>query len=312
MFKIMPSNSKMRSLLKPPTKSQPEEKSVQYWEKKLKKAKVLQDYTPFLLSRIDKFDKARFIYRIGLQKGLPDNLFGHQEKVERLAALLDRKGKQISARLLRFFQFHTQPPDHSVLAWCQSLLEMERQTQRIVQVLIFLEKRLEWGRNALTQTSHLEYRQKLESELDDTEKHHKRLVAMYTQCRSDKGDHRWHMPSGLFRRAFFSWRSYPKWYLCTSLLYECAARGGCCSRTCGCCSRKRETDRVPYHSHCTEFCPCCLATNGTSPSDHIPDIDVKVEEDTVKFNVIYGQDLYSRRVYRACIWGVDIINDIED
>ncbi|KAG2027457.1 hypothetical protein GB937_001201 [Aspergillus fischeri] len=128
---------------------------------------------------------------------------------------------------------------------------------------------------------------------------------MYVQGRSDEGDHRWHMPSGLFRRAFSAWRTDPEWYLCTSLKRECAARGGCCSR-------KRKTDRVPYRSHCTEFCPCCLATNGTSPSDHIPDIDVKVEEDAVKFNVIYGQDLYSRRVYRAHIWGVDIINDIED
>ncbi|GFG08565.1 hypothetical protein IFM61392_05433 [Aspergillus lentulus] len=301
----------MRSLLRPPKKSHPEEKSVEYWEKKLK-GKLPQDYTPFLLSCIDKFDKARLIYRISLQKGLPDNLFGHQEKVERLATLLDRKGAKISARLLRFFQFHTQPPDHSVLAWCQSLLETERRVRCIVQALIFLEKRLEWGRKALTQTPHSEYRQRLESEFNDTEKHHKRLQVMYTQCRNDKSDHTWHIPSGLFRRAFFAWRTYPQWYLCTSLLYECAARGGCCSRTCGCCSRKRETDRVPNLSHCTEFYPCCLATNGTSPSDHIPDIDVKVEEDTVKFNVIYGQDLYTRRVYRAYIWGVDIIDDIED
>jgi hypothetical protein len=115
-------------------------------------------------------------------------------------------------------------------------------------------------------------------------------------------------------RAFIPWRfdADTNWYLCTSLNRECAARGGCCSRTCGCCLRKRETGRIPSQSHCTEFCPCCLATNGLSPSDHIPDIDVKVEEDTVKFNVIYGQDLYSRRVYRVHIWGVGVINNIED
>jgi hypothetical protein len=294
--------------------SQPKKGSVEYWEKKLKKAKVLQDYKPFLLSCIDKFDKARLIYRISLQKRLPDNLFGHQEEVERLATLLDRKGAKVSARLLRFFQFHTQPPDHSVLAWCQSLLETERRARRIVQALIFLEKRLEWGRKSLTQTLHSEYRQKLESDLNDTEKHQKRLEVMYVQGRNDISDLLWHMPSGLFYRAFVAWRSNSgsSWYLCTSLRDECADRGGCCSRTCGCCSRKRETGRIPSLSHCTEFCPCCLATNGTSPSDHIPDIDVKLEEETVKFNVIYGQDLYSRRVYRAHIWGVDIISDIED
>ncbi|RLL97779.1 hypothetical protein CFD26_104886 [Aspergillus turcosus] len=276
----MPSNNKMKWLLKPLKRSQSGEGSVDYWEKKLKKAEVPQDYAPFLLSHLDISHKARLIYRINLQKGLPDNLFGHQEEVERLATVLDQSGEKLSARLLRFFQFHTQPPDPSVLTWCQSLLEIERRVRRIVQALIFLEKRLEWGRNALTyHTSDLEHRRKLESQLKDTEKHHKRLEVKYVQCRSDISDHRWHMPSGLFHRAFVSWRYKPN--------YECL-------------------------SHCTEFCPYCLATNGLSPSDHIPDIDVKVEEDPVKFNVIYGQDLYSRRVYRAYIWGVDIINDIED
>lgn len=305
----------MKWLLKPLKRSQSGEGSVDYWETKLKEAEVPQDYAPFLLSHLDIFDKARLIYRISLQKGLPDHLFGHQEEVERLATVLDRKDKRLPARLLRFFQYHTQPPDPSVLAWCQSLLEIERRVRRIVQALIFLEKRLEWGRHALTRhTSDSEHRQKLESQLKDTEKHHKHLEVMYVQCRSDYSDHRWHIPSGLFRRAFVSWRYNPdsNWYLSTSLNRECVLRGGCCSRACGCCLRVRKTDRIPNLFHCTEFCPCCLATNGLSPSDHIPDIDVKVEEDTVKFNVIYGQDLYSRRVYRAHIWGVDIINDIED
>jgi hypothetical protein len=166
---------------------------------RLKIAQGPQDYAPFILSRIGEFDKARLIYRISLQKGLPDHLFGHQEEVERLATLLDRKGQKLSARLVRFFQFHTQPPDPSVLTWCQSFLETERRVRRIVQALIFLEKRLKWGRHTLTQTSDSECRQKLESQLNDTEKHQKRLEVMYVQGRSDIGDHRWHMPSGLFQ-----------------------------------------------------------------------------------------------------------------
>jgi hypothetical protein len=52
--------------------------SVEYWEMKLKITQGPQDYAPFLLSRIDEFDKARLIYRISLQKGLPDHPFGHQ------------------------------------------------------------------------------------------------------------------------------------------------------------------------------------------------------------------------------------------
>lgn len=128
-------------------------------------------------------------------------------------------------------------------------------------------------------------------------------------------DHVGNMPGGLFRKAFLSWRKVFNWHMCRWLREECMARGGCCSRSCGCCEHKKDTPRLPGRFHCTEFCPCCLSTHGFSPSNgslNIQDIDAKVEDDTLKFDVVCGKDLYSRRAYRAYIWGVDFINDITD
>lgn len=58
---------------------------------------------------------------------------------------------------------------------------------------------------------------------------------------------------------------------------QCAARGGCCGRTCGCCEKSlheyllpgshwqgdnlengAEREKVEIHGHCTVECACCI------------------------------------------------------
>jgi hypothetical protein len=169
-------------LSKPWQNDEAEHRTLEYWENKLKQAKTPLDYGQFLWSKLGLYDSARLLYRIFLQRGLPDHLFGNQGEIETLANSLASNEKPEIARLLRFFQFHTQPPSDYVLTWCQRLMELERQAALIVQALEFLQKCLRWGRYALNQSTDEDYRRALEAQLMETETHRQDFESMYVQC----------------------------------------------------------------------------------------------------------------------------------
>lgn len=47
------------------------------------------------------------------------------------------------------------------------------------------------------------------------------------------------------------------WYMRKEMVYECAGRGGCCSRGCGCCARRALPENMKTRGHCTTECWCC-------------------------------------------------------
>lgn len=58
-------------------------------------------------------------------------------------------------------------------------------------------------------------------------------------------------------------REDPTWYLRKELIKDCAARNGCCSRSCGCCEKRQfTTERRKGIGHCTPECECCSTDRG--------------------------------------------------
>ncbi|OJJ50381.1 hypothetical protein ASPZODRAFT_13464 [Penicilliopsis zonata CBS 506.65] len=80
----------------------------------------------------------------------------------------------------------------------------------------------------------------------------------------------WHQreslcPPGPLKRGFDAWRATPNWYLHSDLRDYCAARVGCCGRSCGCCERRGEqaTDQTRLAvGHCTVERGCCIRDCG--------------------------------------------------
>ncbi|KAI9925162.1 hypothetical protein MW887_006082 [Aspergillus wentii] len=114
------------------------------------------------------------------------------------------------------------------------------------------------------------------------------------------------MPGGPLRRAFNAWRKNPDWYLTTWLRQDCAGRGGCCGRECGCCEKPRDTDRALNRGHCTSACGCCVRSHGFK-GDEIKFDDLKA----FPFELEHRKTMYSRRIGRAYIWGIDFLNDLD-
>ncbi|KAG2007687.1 hypothetical protein GB937_008337 [Aspergillus fischeri] len=67
--------------------------AVEKWEKNLQKAKCSQDYLPFLLSNLEFVEKARILFKVATQKGLPDRLFQHPDGTEKIGCQLHRAGQ---------------------------------------------------------------------------------------------------------------------------------------------------------------------------------------------------------------------------
>lgn len=49
------------------------------------------------------------------------------------------------------------------------------------------------------------------------------------------------------------------WYMRKEMVYDCADRGGCCSRGCGCCARRSLSNTTRIRGHCTMECWCCIS-----------------------------------------------------
>ncbi|EAW19958.1 uncharacterized protein NFIA_095780 [Aspergillus fischeri NRRL 181] len=73
--------------------------AVEKWEKNLQKAKCSQDYLPFLLSNLEFVEKARILFKVATQKGLPDRLFQHPDGTEKIGCQLHRAGQSDVTRL---------------------------------------------------------------------------------------------------------------------------------------------------------------------------------------------------------------------
>ncbi|EAW10823.1 uncharacterized protein ACLA_052960 [Aspergillus clavatus NRRL 1] len=279
------------------------------WEKVLKKAKTPKDYESFLLSDLDSRAKARLIYRISLQKGLPNHLFGNQDKVDHLVTRLEKQGLYQTGRLLRFFQYHHQPPDPEAMHWCQDLIEHERTCNIIAQSLAFYQS----AHKALNEDRNPDKRRRLASALEHARDSLEELKSLYREVKAELMTHLGNMPGGPFRKAFLAWRNETNWHLCDWMRQDCVARGGCCARECGCCEKPRGTGGYgyPIHGHCTLLCACCAQTNGLPVMDENAQCNVNLWEDIERF-MVDQTDMYSRRAYRAYIWGVDVVNEIED
>ncbi|PLB51355.1 hypothetical protein P170DRAFT_464272 [Aspergillus steynii IBT 23096] len=101
-------------------------------------------------------------------------------------------------------------------------------------------------------------------------------------------------------RAIRCLREDPKWHLSDFLRWDCADRGGCCSRACGCCERPRSTLNSLDLGHCTPACGCCAQYHGYRLKDFDtadtgrPRIDVMARRD----------DSFSGRMMDAHVWGL--------
>ncbi|XHG08527.1 hypothetical protein AWENTII_011624 [Aspergillus wentii] len=190
-------------------------------------------------------------------------------------------------------------------AWCQSLVELDIKGRWIVQREIYLKeearvlhKSLEWCdfEDDTEKTSLLGI---WEDELKSLHRQHWEHYRELWMLEAN-------MPGGPLRRAFNAWRKNPDWYLTTWLRQDCAGRGGCCGRECGCCEKPRDTDRALNRGHCTSACGCCVRSHGFK-GDEIKFDDLKA----FPFELEHRKTMYSRRIGRAYIWGIDFLNDLD-
>ena len=114
------------------------------------------------------------------------------------------------------------------MEWTQSLIEIEIRLRETVQRESFLEE--EYDRASQTSTDNKAFLQELSTELQSLKQEYWRLER--EPC-----------PIGPTRRAYYSFRRKPQWYLSSFLRRDCARRGGCCGRNCRCCEKKPKPHR---------------------------------------------------------------------
>lgn len=187
------------------------------------------------------------------------------------------------------------------------MIMFDLRIRRLVQLKIDEGKKLCSKRKELQLDPPPEKRAKIESEIGEKEKFLEDVDMAYHRLYSLLWQSQEHMPSGPLRRAFLAWRSNPDWYLCDWLRRECASRGGCCGGSCGCCEKPRDADQVLNRGHCTPACSCCIQAHRKTDDD-----DFKEELDNLKTFFLEKDNMYARRLFRAYIWGTDVLNEIED
>ncbi|RHZ54837.1 uncharacterized protein CDV56_101464 [Aspergillus thermomutatus] len=280
--------------------------AVEKWERNIQKAKSPKDYLPFLLSDLEFVEKARILYKVATQKGLPDHLFEHPDGAEKIGCQLQRAGQSDLTRLLWYFQFHQKKPSENVMGWCAAMILYDSLSRWLVQRDIREREKLRSKQKELQLCTSPEERAELESAIDKIEEGFKDDADLFQELYRDLWQLQEHMPSGPLRRAFLAWRSTPDWYLCDWLRRECASRGGCCGRSCGCCEKPRDTERVLNRGHCTPARSCCAQTHGETDDA----FEEKLDELETFF--VEKDNMYARRLCRAYIWGTDVLNEIED
>jgi hypothetical protein len=282
--------------------------AVEKWEKNLQKAKRPQDYLSFLLSNLKFVEKARILYKVATQKCLPDHLFQHPNGAEKIACQLQRAGQFELTRLLQYFLYHQKEHSDNFMKWCYNMIMADVIGRYVVQTEVHEREMLRSKRKELQLCTSPEERSKIESVIRRTKRTLEKADDIYRRLYRTLWELQEHMPSGPLRRAFLAWRSNPDWYLCDWLRRECASRGGCCGRSCGCCEKPRDTGRLLNRGHCTLACSCCIQTSGKTEADG------PVGEEFNNLQTIFEEkhNMYARRLCRAYIWGIDVLNEIED
>ncbi|GAQ12122.1 hypothetical protein ALT_9443 [Aspergillus lentulus] len=287
-------------------------------------SQVPQDYLPFLLSNLEFVTKARILYKVGTRDGLPDHLFQHPD--EKIGCQLQRGGQPDLTRLLWYFLYHQKEHSDNFMKWCSNMIMADVIGRYVVQTEVHERDMLRSKRKELQLCNSPEKSATIESVIRRTKRTLENTNDIYRRLYRTLWELQEHMPSGPLCRAFLAWRANPDWYLCDWLRRECAGRGGWCGRSCGCCEKPRDTGRLLNRGHCTLACSCYIQTKGkTEADDPVGDNWGTMFEDKTEIVPAVGEefnnlqtifeekhDMYARRLCRAYIWGIDVLNEIED
>lgn len=264
-----------QEIAKSPEKSS--EKDLLY---KTKNAQKPEDLLVHLLSTELNIDDKKTLIR-----NAPSRIYDsdhHRQNAEKVEAQLKDAGySQLAIVLYWCFFWHGVQP-RGPESWIKELIENDIERRWIAQRRARIQEKVQTLETSsdllLSSEGEAEHASQLElykGLLQDLNRSHWALSRKSWNKRES-------IKSWSFSRAYNIQRSYPDWYLSTSLSDDCAGRGGCCGRSCGCCERPRTVDGFEDHigtrGHCTTACSCCMKAHGVEDLDdllveEIPDLE---------------------------------------
>lgn len=252
-----------------------------------------------------------FTQKAGWLFDMPLSAIRNIQKLKLLEADLEYAGYPELARILRWLSFCgnvSEDGRKQNTEWSQSVVILDTKGRWVVQRERYLHEEVQALEKSLVLSTD-DDKEDMGASQRQLDAYKKELQCLndeyntlYRQIWQLEGD----IPYGVIKRAFRAYRKDHNWYLCEWLRQDCAGRGGCCGRGCGCCERSRTTSKKPRHGwdhgHCTSACGCCIRTLGYPESD----INKRRDIENFPFDIPAYQTHYSRRIFRAYIFGVSL------
>lgn len=248
-----------------------------------------------------------FTDKVKILLAMPVSACENRGGMRELENTLEDAGYIQLAQIVRFrFFWNNDANDggRKALEWSHGIIEADIEARWIVQREIYvgeevraLDKAMALCADGQKATELYQQLNTYQTELQDLDKRYWNQSRRHWRLEGD-------MPGGVISRAFKACREDPDWYLSTWLRQDCAGRGGCCGRRCGCCEKPRETERGWSRGHCTSACGCCVRSS--------PAITGGTRNDMTDFpfDVVVSKTRYSRRVFRAYIWGLTFLDEM--